>query len=57
MTARKQHAQAEAVRDIAAAAAGHHVQQRSLRMAQRLTQKRLAQIYHYLAGAPQQLCT
>ena len=48
---RKQHAREAAAKEAAEQAAGHHVQQHSLRLAQRLQHKRMAQIFQYLAGA------
>ena len=51
MSARKQSQREAAAREAAEQAAGHHMQQRSQQLAQRLTRKRLAQIYHYLTSA------
>ena len=50
LAGRKQEQEAQKARKAAEAAAGHHAQQRSLQLAQRLIHKRLAQIFRYLAG-------
>ena len=56
LAGRKQDQELQKARRAAEAAEGHHAQQRSLQLAQRLIHKRLAQIFRYLAGTPWPQC-